>query len=126
MPPYTPVLEGFAAIGDFISQLDFENYLFLTEDPLYYSAYLSSLRIAFISTEVHKGFGPLWNPQTPADVRQRTERDAHRTHAAERAVTNDGNGNGNDGMLRHAARDRIADDKPLGRLRPLKDVPVGK
>ena len=22
----------------------------------------------FISTEVHKGFGPLWNPQTPADV----------------------------------------------------------
>jgi glutathione S-transferase len=26
----------------------------------------------FISTEVHKGFGPLWNPQTPADVRERT------------------------------------------------------
>lgn len=50
MPPYTPVLEGFSAIGDFISQLDFENYLFLTEDPLYVNAYLSSLRIAFIST----------------------------------------------------------------------------
>lgn len=50
MPPYTPVLEGFAAIGDFISQLDFENYLFLTEDPLYVNAYLSSLRIALIST----------------------------------------------------------------------------
>lgn len=32
------------------SQLDFENYLFLTEDPLYIEAYLSSLRIAFIST----------------------------------------------------------------------------
>ena len=28
--------------------------------------------IAFISTEVHKGFGPLWNPKTPADVRERT------------------------------------------------------
>jgi putrescine transport system permease protein len=50
MPPYTPVFEGFARIGDFFSQLDFENYLFLTEDPLYIEAYLSSLRIAFIST----------------------------------------------------------------------------
>ncbi|QEE46532.1 ABC transporter permease subunit [Rhizobium sp. WL3] len=50
MPPYTPVLEGFAAIGDFISQLDFENYIFLTEDSLYFNAYVSSLRIAMIST----------------------------------------------------------------------------
>ena len=50
MPPYTPVFEGFAKIGDFFSRLDFENYLFLTEDPLYIEAYLSSLRIAFIST----------------------------------------------------------------------------
>ncbi|MGV1870737.1 ABC transporter permease subunit [Agrobacterium rosae] len=50
MPPYTPVFEGFARIGNFFSQLDFENYLFLTEDPLYIEAYLSSLRIAFIST----------------------------------------------------------------------------
>jgi putrescine transport system permease protein len=50
MPPYTPVLESFSAIGDFISQLDFENYLFLTEDPLYVNAYMSSLRIAAIST----------------------------------------------------------------------------
>ncbi len=50
MPPYTPVLEGFAAIGDFISQLDFENYIFLTEDSLYFNAYVSSLRIALIST----------------------------------------------------------------------------
>lgn len=50
MPPYTPVFEGFAAIRDFLSQLDFENYVFLTEDPLYINAYLSSLRIAFIST----------------------------------------------------------------------------
>ena len=27
--------------------------------------------LAFISTEVHKGFGPLWNPKTPAEVRER-------------------------------------------------------
>ncbi|AYC99716.1 ABC transporter permease subunit [Neorhizobium sp. NCHU2750] len=50
MPPYTPVFDGFGAIGDFISQLDFENYFFLTDDPLYIDSYLSSLRIAFIST----------------------------------------------------------------------------
>ncbi|MFL0692399.1 MAG: ABC transporter permease subunit [Agrobacterium tumefaciens] len=50
MPPYTPVLDGFSAIGDFISELDFENYIFLTEDSLYFNAYVSSLRIALIST----------------------------------------------------------------------------
>ncbi|MCO6176500.1 ABC transporter permease subunit [Ciceribacter sp. RN22] len=50
MPPYVPVFEGFSALRDFVSQLDLENYFFLTEDPLYYSAYLSSLRIAVIST----------------------------------------------------------------------------
>ncbi|AHK00474.1 MULTISPECIES: ABC transporter permease subunit [Rhizobium/Agrobacterium group] len=50
MPPYTPVFEGFSKLGAFFSQLDFENYLFLTEDPLYIDAYFSSLRIAFIST----------------------------------------------------------------------------
>jgi glutathione S-transferase len=27
--------------------------------------------LAFISTEVHKGFGPLWNPMTPPEVRER-------------------------------------------------------
>ncbi|MDQ1185117.1 ABC transporter permease subunit [Agrobacterium larrymoorei] len=50
MPPYVPVFEGFSRIGEFFSQLDFDNYLFLTEDPLYIEAYLSSLRIALIST----------------------------------------------------------------------------
>lgn len=50
LPPYTPLFEGFGAIGDFISGLDFDNYLFLTDDPLYIKAYLSSLRIAVIST----------------------------------------------------------------------------
>jgi glutathione S-transferase len=28
--------------------------------------------LAYISTEVHKGFGPLWNPATPPEVRERT------------------------------------------------------
>ncbi|PYB77469.1 ABC transporter permease subunit [Rhizobium wuzhouense] len=50
MPPYVPVLDGLSAIGDFFRQLDFENYTFLTEDPLYFNAYVSSLRIAAIST----------------------------------------------------------------------------
>jgi putrescine transport system permease protein len=49
-PPYAPLFQGFGAIGNFLSQLDFENYLFLTSDPLYIQSYLSSLRIAVIST----------------------------------------------------------------------------
>ena len=48
IPPYTPTAkDGFWAM---LSQLDFENYVFLTEDDLYWKAYLSSLRIAIIST----------------------------------------------------------------------------
>lgn len=50
MPPYLPTFEGFGAIGEFLSGLDLENYVFLTEDPLYIRAYLSSLQIAFFST----------------------------------------------------------------------------
>lgn len=50
MPPYTPVFEGFDQLGDFLSQLDLENFWMLGQDPLYIEAYLSSLRIAFIST----------------------------------------------------------------------------
>ena len=50
MPPYTPVFGGWGTISDFVSELDIENYLFLTEDPLYFQAYMSSLRIAAIST----------------------------------------------------------------------------
>lgn len=53
IPPYTPTLDltgGWPAIRDFLSQLDFENYVFLTEDDLYWKAYLSSVRIALIST----------------------------------------------------------------------------
>ncbi len=52
-PPYTPTLDlslGWQGLKDFFSQLDFENFTFLTEDALYWKAYLSSLQIAVIST----------------------------------------------------------------------------
>ena len=54
IPPYTPTYDPtlglWAGLRDLISQLDFENYVFLTEDDLYWKAYLSSVRIALIST----------------------------------------------------------------------------
>jgi putrescine transport system permease protein len=53
IPPYTPTLDlsaGLQGIKDFWSELDFENFVFLTEDDLYWRAYLSSLQIAAIST----------------------------------------------------------------------------
>lgn len=53
IPPYTPTLDfggGWAAIKDFFSKLDLENFVWLTEDNLYWKAYLSSLKIAFVST----------------------------------------------------------------------------
>ena len=48
IPPYTPTAKD--GIWTMLSQLDFENFVFLTEDDLYWKAYLSSLQIAFIST----------------------------------------------------------------------------
>ncbi|MFC6588002.1 ABC transporter permease subunit [Sulfitobacter pacificus] len=48
IPPYTPNLKD--GIGALIRELDFENFVFLTEDDLYWKAYLSSLRIALVST----------------------------------------------------------------------------
>ncbi|MXU66713.1 ABC transporter permease subunit [Oceanomicrobium pacificus] len=53
IPPYTPTLDlaaGWAGFKDFLSQLDFENFVWLTEDDLYWRAYLSSVKIAAIST----------------------------------------------------------------------------
>ncbi|KRS13705.1 putrescine/spermidine ABC transporter permease [Roseovarius atlanticus] len=53
IPPYTPQLdlsEGWEGIKAFFAALDFENFVFLTEDDLYWKAYLSSLQIAIIST----------------------------------------------------------------------------
>ena len=53
IPPYTPTLDlsaGWEGVRTFLAELDFENFVFLTEDDLYWKAYLSSLKIAVIST----------------------------------------------------------------------------
>ncbi len=53
IPPYTPTLDlsrGWEGITDWVTGLDFENYIFLTTDSLYWKAYLSSLQIAVLST----------------------------------------------------------------------------
>ncbi|MCV6593123.1 MAG: ABC transporter permease subunit [Silicimonas sp.] len=53
IPPYMPTLdlsEGWAGLTSFLSELDMENFVFLTEDDLYWKAYLSSLKIAVLST----------------------------------------------------------------------------
>ncbi|MCE0505584.1 MULTISPECIES: ABC transporter permease subunit [unclassified Roseivivax] len=55
IPPYTPTLdlsEGWAGIRAFLSGLDFENFVFLTTDDLYWRAYLSSLKIAAVATVI--------------------------------------------------------------------------
>lgn len=55
IPPYTPLLDlqaGWSGFTDFLSKLDFENYVFLTTDDLYLKAYLSSVQIAFIATAI--------------------------------------------------------------------------
>ncbi len=52
-PPYLPQFElsqGLAGLRAFIAALDFENFVFLTTDDLYWKAYLSSLQIAAVST----------------------------------------------------------------------------
>jgi putrescine transport system permease protein len=53
IPPYLPQLDvakGWEGFTKFLSVLDFENFEFLMMDDLYYKAYLSSLKIAAIST----------------------------------------------------------------------------
>ncbi|MGB3502821.1 MAG: ABC transporter permease subunit [Mesorhizobium sp.] len=50
MPPYAPTING---IGDFFSkigQFSFDNYIWLTQDSLYFNAYIRSVIIAAIST----------------------------------------------------------------------------
>ncbi|MFD1695384.1 ABC transporter permease subunit [Roseibium aestuarii] len=53
IPPYLPAFdlaEGWAGLVDSVSQFSFDNYLWLTEDDLYWKSYLSSVVIATIST----------------------------------------------------------------------------
>jgi len=52
-PPYTPVLtfaDGIAGLIAAFQEFTLDNYIWLTDDALYLNAYLSSLRIAAIST----------------------------------------------------------------------------
>ncbi|WP_342454035.1 ABC transporter permease [Sagittula salina] len=49
MPQYDPA-QGWAGVVDLVRELDFENFVFLTTDDLYWKAYLSSFRIAAIAT----------------------------------------------------------------------------
>jgi putrescine transport system permease protein len=53
IPPYMPTLDlgdGWQGLRDWWAALDFENFVFLTTDDLYWKAYLSSLKIAALST----------------------------------------------------------------------------
>ncbi|WP_336798940.1 ABC transporter permease subunit [Kaistia sp. MMO-174] len=53
MPPYSPALDvsgGIGALWEQIKEFSFDNYVFLTKDALYWESYLSSLKIAVIST----------------------------------------------------------------------------
>jgi len=53
IPPYAPTLDlnqGWAGVRAWLDGLDMENFVFLTEDNLYWKAYLSSLKIALFST----------------------------------------------------------------------------
>jgi putrescine transport system permease protein len=52
-PPYVPVLDpsaGWAGIHGFVEALSLDNYAFLLSDPLYVSSYVTSLKIAGLST----------------------------------------------------------------------------
>lgn len=60
IPPYEPTLDlsaGWEGLKTFFSGLDFENFVFLTTDDLYWKAYLSSLRIGAISTLITLAVG---------------------------------------------------------------------
>lgn len=52
-PPYRPVFDlsqGFEGLREAFSQLSFYNFTLLLEDSLYFSSFISSLRIAAVST----------------------------------------------------------------------------
>lgn len=53
MPPYSPTFDftdGFAGLWSNLKAFSFDNYLWLTQDTLYFNAYLSSVFIALVST----------------------------------------------------------------------------
>ncbi|PDT37291.1 putrescine/spermidine ABC transporter permease [Rhizobium sp. M10] len=53
IPPYEPVFsfdDGWSGFWSKVATFSFDNYGYLTDDPLYFNAYLSSVTIAGIST----------------------------------------------------------------------------
>ncbi|MBS9719436.1 ABC transporter permease subunit [Tianweitania sp. BSSL-BM11] len=50
MPPYQPAFDGLDGLWAKLSSFTVANYLWLTEDALYFNAYISSLVIAGVST----------------------------------------------------------------------------
>lgn len=50
MPPYQPTFDGLTGLLAKLSTFSFDNYLWLTEDALYFKAYVSSVVIAGVST----------------------------------------------------------------------------
>jgi putrescine transport system permease protein len=56
-PPYAPHFPGFGQLGEFLGGLDFENFRLLGDDPLYWESYLSSLRIAALTTLIALAIG---------------------------------------------------------------------
>jgi putrescine transport system permease protein len=49
LPPYTPVFRSPAEIGAKLRQLSFDNYVYLTQDALYWKSYVWSVVIAALS-----------------------------------------------------------------------------
>lgn len=49
-PPYGPTWDSWDGVVAYFAELNFENYVFLFEDPLYVNTYLNSLRIALVAT----------------------------------------------------------------------------
>lgn len=55
IPAYVPTFDLTEGLGVFwqkLQELSFSNYVWLTEDALYYQAYISSVKIAFLSTAI--------------------------------------------------------------------------
>ena len=53
IPPYTPTFDlsqGLTGLKDLFNAFDFENFTWLTQDALYWKAYVSSLQIAAVAT----------------------------------------------------------------------------
>lgn len=60
MPPYVPVFgleDGLSGLLANLGELTFDNYLWLTEDALYFNAYISSITIAAVSTLITLAVG---------------------------------------------------------------------